>query len=554
MAIVSVTIAGNAAPLRNELNKADGLMNRFGGSMKAVAAVGTAAFAALGAGLAIATKAAAEDEQAFEQLRIAIKNTTGASDAMIRSIDEQILKMAIATGVADDQLRPAFGNLIRATGDAAKAQELLSTALDISTATGKPLEAVSIALSKAANGQVTALTRLGIPLDENAVKSKDFAAILGQLNETFGGAAAANADTFAGKMARLQVVFGEIVETIGAALLPLISNLATFILDKVIPAFDYVAGVVGPKLTEVFEFYADVIQKRVLPAIRDFLVPAIERMAGIFLEYVVPAIKTIAVPIFQGLADIFDKVAAKVRENRETFVRLGDMLEQVWGFVRDKLAPVLAVVLQGAFKVAGAAIGPFLDAVFKIIDVFTTVYSFVTKIAGKIVDVIVGLVNGVIDAINVMIDGFNALPAALRFGQTISPLGNITISNSSSGAPTVSTGSTPQFVDFRPGMPTVTAPMIGGGGGGETTGGGGGGGAGSRATAGPSLPVLYGPSPIESFTAESFMRAHEQMFGVMEIEVNVNGALATKAEIADGVYQALRVAQDLNGPLQLSIA
>lgn len=554
MAIVSVTIAGNAAPLRNELNKADGLMNRFGGSMKAVAAVGTAAFAALGAGLAIATKAAAEDEQAFEQLRQAIKNTTGASDAMIRSIDEQILKMAIATGVADDQLRPAFGNLIRATGDAAKAQELLSTALDISTATGKPLEAVSIALSKAANGQVTALTRLGIPLDENAVKSKDFAAILGQLNETFGGAAAANADTFAGKMARLQVVFGEIVETIGAALLPIISNLATFVLDKVIPAFDYVSSVVGPKLSEVFEFYADVIQKRVLPAIRDFLVPAIERMAGIFLEYVVPAIKTIAVPIFQGLADIFDKVAQKVRENRETFVRLGDMLENVWGFVRDKLAPVLAIVLRGAFKVAGAAIGPFLDAVFKIIDVFTTVYNFVTKIAGKIVDVIVGLVNGVIDAVNVMIDGFNSLPAALRFGQTITPLGNISISTSSTGAPTVSGGSTPQYVDFRGSMPTFTAPTFGGGGGGETTGGGGGGGGGSKAAGGAGGPMILGPSPMESFTAESFMRAHEQMFGVMEIEVNVNGALATKAEIADGVYQALRVAQDLNGPLQLSIA
>ncbi len=549
MAIVSITIAGNAAPLRNELNKADGLMGKFGGSMKAVAAVGTAAFAALAGGLAVATKAAAEDEKAFEQLRIAIKNTTGASEAMVKAIDDQILKMAIATGVADDQLRPAFGNLIRATNDASKAQDLLSTALDISTATGKPLEAVSIALAKAANGQFSALTRLGIPLDENSVKSKDFTAILGQLNETFGGAAAANADTFSGKMDRLRVVFGEIVETVGAALLPIISNLATFFLEKVIPAFDYISGVVGPKLTEVFQFYADVLQTKVLPAIREFLLPAIQRLAGIFLEYLVPSIKMIAIPIFQGLADIFDKVTQKIRDNRETFSRLGDMIAGVWAFVRDKLAPVLSVVLKGAFTIAGAAIGPFLDAVFKIVDVFTTVYSFITRIAGKIVDVIVGLVNGVIDAINVMIDGFNSLPAALRFGQTIGPIGRITMSGPSLNTPTTTGGSTPQFVDFRPGMPTVTTPTITGGGGGDTTGGGGGGG-GGRATA--AVSVLSSPA-IQTILPDYFM-ADPTTQAEMNITVNVNGALATQAEIADGVYQALRVAQDLNGPLALSIA
>lgn len=558
MALISVTISGNAAPLRNELDKAEGLFGKFGGTVTKVAAASAAAFAGVAAGLAIATKAAAEDQQSFEQLRIAIQNTTGATDAMVQAIDDQILKMAIATGVADDQLRPAYGNLIRATGDAAKAQDLLSTALDISAATGKPLEAVSIALSKAANGQVTALTRLGVPLDENAVKSKDFTAILEQLNETFGGAAAANADTFAGKIDRLKVVFGEVVETVGGALLPILSNAATFFLDKVVPAFQYFSDTVGPKLSEIVGNVASFFQDKLVPAVQEFVIPAFERMASIFLDYIVPAIKTIAIPIFDGLRAIFDKVVEKVRENRDSFQRIYDTYQTVFGFIRDKLAPVIGTVLTIAFDVAEKAIGPLIDGFFKFTDALGAVVRTVARIAGQIVDIVVGMVNTVIDGVNFLIKGFNALPDFLRFGVEISPIPNVNLQMPSFGGMDRGSGGTTWLAsENRGSMPTIT-PSIGGGGfgggGGGGSGGGGGAGGGARAVSPLTASDIANGNAIADFFSSGLDNPRVRGDAGLTVNVNVNQALATQAEIGDAVQQALRAANAVYGPLDFQVA
>jgi hypothetical protein len=124
-----------------------------------------------------------------------------------------------ATGVADDELRPALATLTRATGDLTEAQELLQLGLDISAGSGKSLEGISLALAKATNGNLGAFTKLGIPLDENIIKTKDFAAAQEVLAKQFGGASTVAANTFSGQMSRLRIVIGEAVESIGYAIL-----------------------------------------------------------------------------------------------------------------------------------------------------------------------------------------------------------------------------------------------------------------------------------------------------------------------------------------------
>jgi hypothetical protein len=130
--------------------------------------------------------------------------------------NEFIDDLRFATGVADDELRPAFQRLVTATRDAAKAQELLSLALDISVGTGKSLESVSLALAKAATGQASSLRRLGVPLSNAAVKSGNLVEITRELTQAFGGQAAAAAGTFAGQLARIQDGFEELIESFGA--------------------------------------------------------------------------------------------------------------------------------------------------------------------------------------------------------------------------------------------------------------------------------------------------------------------------------------------------
>jgi hypothetical protein len=170
-------------------------------------------------------KAAVEDEASQKQLAEALKNTTNATDAQVKATEDYITKQQLAFGVADTKLRPALANLARATGDVGKAQQLTNLAMDISAATGKDLETVSLTLAKAYNGNIGALTKLGIPLDENIKKTKDFNVVQDELVRLFGGAAKANTETYAGQLAIVTERVGELKESIGVALLPTMKTL-----------------------------------------------------------------------------------------------------------------------------------------------------------------------------------------------------------------------------------------------------------------------------------------------------------------------------------------
>lgn len=210
--------------LKSESGAATGPLGSLTGAMKGLAAGAAAAFSigAVADFMRDAAAAAIADEKSMVALATAMDNVgQGFANTGVESF---IKDMMLATGVADDELRPAFQRLVTATGDAAESQKLLQTALDVSAATGKDVVSVSQALARASTGQVSALTRLGIPLDANIVKTKDFGAAVDVLNQKFGGQAAAAADTYGGQLKRVQTAAAEAQETIGYALLDAVSN------------------------------------------------------------------------------------------------------------------------------------------------------------------------------------------------------------------------------------------------------------------------------------------------------------------------------------------
>ena len=226
------------------LDKADRETKTFSNKLDDALQKGAAAFLAVGAAagaMAIkigidAVKAAVEDEKAQKSLAITLKNTTKATDAQVKAVEDFIDKTARATGVADDQLRPSLDRLLRSTQDITKAQKLQTLALDISAGTGKDLATVTEALGKAYDGNLGALKRIGVPLDENIVKTKDFDAATKALSETFAGQADAAAETFAGRMARIKIAIDEAKEQLGQALLPLLERFAKFATEQLAPA------------------------------------------------------------------------------------------------------------------------------------------------------------------------------------------------------------------------------------------------------------------------------------------------------------------------------
>lgn len=203
------------------------------------------------AGLALFAKAAMDDQKSQTRLAQTLKNTTGATRDQIASVEDWISAQGRAFGVADDDLRPALEKLSTATGDITKAQGLASLAMDVSAGTGKSLESVSLALAKAYNGNVGGLGRLGIATKDAQGKTKTFAQIQDDLAKKFKGQAATAADTFAGRVQRFKVAISEAGETIGYALLPMLTRIAGVIVDDVIPWVGRAADKIGDFFTKL---------------------------------------------------------------------------------------------------------------------------------------------------------------------------------------------------------------------------------------------------------------------------------------------------------------
>lgn len=274
------------------LNKGSGEVEGFGGKIEKFGKVAAAAFAAAAAAAAAyatklaidGVKAAIEDEAAQVRLAGALEKATGATRDQIAVVEEQITKTALATGVADDQLRPALARLAISTGDTAKAQDLLNLALDVAQATGKPLETVANALGKAYDGNTSALGKLGIGLSAAELKTMSFTDVQGKLTDLFGGAAAANAETFQGRIARLKVAFDEAKESVGFALLPIIEKLISFVVNQVVPNLQKFASAFDP-IKQAIEDNREQFTK-LWAFIGDYVIPILTTLAGGALKVV----------------------------------------------------------------------------------------------------------------------------------------------------------------------------------------------------------------------------------------------------------------------------
>ena len=199
----------------------------------AVAAAASAAFAIKVGKDAV--KGAMEDQKQQVALATALRNVTGATDEAIAKTVEYLDKLELLVGVDNNQLIPSLQILTQATKDVTTAQNLQALALDISAGASKDLGSVSLALAKAVGGNVTALTKLGVPLDADAVKAKDLDAILNSLAATFSGQASQRAETFEFRINRLNLAFNQILDQLGYALIPVLEQLAITIQNEILP-------------------------------------------------------------------------------------------------------------------------------------------------------------------------------------------------------------------------------------------------------------------------------------------------------------------------------
>jgi hypothetical protein len=307
----------------------------------AFAAAGAAAVAYAGKLAIDGVKSAIEDEAAQAKLANTLRNVTKATDAQIKSTEEFILQTSLATGVADDELRPSLDRLTRATKDVDKAQKLQALALDISAGSGKSLQAVTEALSKAQEGNLAGLSRLGVGITRAELATLSFDDITAKLAGTFENQASKQADTFQGKLSRLQVAFDEGKETVGAYILTAITPLVETLVQKVIPAIADFTDNLGEKLRPVIQFLT---------------------------------------PITDGLRKAFNTVRDSLASNSEELKPLLNLFKAIAEFARDVLAPILAKTLGAAFKIIGTAISGLITGLASVVNFFNNLYNSIKRV------------------------------------------------------------------------------------------------------------------------------------------------------------------------------
>jgi hypothetical protein len=205
-------------------------------NMAKLSAAGVMAFEAIGAaavGIGVYSVIQANKlEDAHAALGRAFKNTGTNMDAQKDKVDAVNSKFE-KFGYTNAQTEDALQRLVSATGNVDGSFKAMGTAADIAKARHIDLDTATGLMAKTMAGNVTAAKRMGIAIPASVLAIKDPTekanAVLGILNDHFGGQAATAAKTFGGQMEATKARVQDLAAKLGEKLIPIIQNL----IDKI---------------------------------------------------------------------------------------------------------------------------------------------------------------------------------------------------------------------------------------------------------------------------------------------------------------------------------
>ncbi len=549
MALISVTISGNAGPLKKSLDESETRLGKFGNGLKKFGIAAGAAFAAAGAAAVVMGKQliAAGEAASTSNARIAqITESMGLFGTEAGKVTDRLVKLAEQTarntGVDQNAIKLTQAKLLTFAELAKTADEVggqfdraTKAAIDLAAAGFGEASQNAVQLGKALQDPIkgiTALARSGVTFTEaekarieTLVNSNQISEaqvlILEAIEKQVGGTAEATANA----SDKIKVAFSQVQESLGQALLPVFERFSNFLIDTVFPTLQRIG-------------------ERAIPVIRDAI------------SNTVDTIKRIAIPIFETFRDRIHEVTVVVQNNEEAFRSMRNFLADFVVFVRDRVAPNFDKLLGGSLAlVATRDIPKLINGFLKVAGVVAEVARAITAMVNATIDAMEILVNGVLDGVNFMIRQLNRLPFV-----DIPEIADVDFNPARSST---STSRLPGFlgsVDRLPSPAMVTPSIPGISLPGETGGGGGGGGGGagravggmsgiSTATGGLTLPTLeaYG-------TLESARLADVALLDVQpSINITVN-TVTTDADFPTKVVEALQTYNYIYGPAEIEVA
>ena len=369
---LKLSILGDIDNLKKNLDQGTTEVSTFGDKITKFGKIASAAFIAAGVAAAAyagkllvdGVKSAIEDEAAQAKLATTLQNVAGATDAQVAATEAYIQKQQLLFGLTDNDLRPSFERLVRATQDLDIAQQAQTLAIDIAAGSGKSLEAVSNALGKAYEGNTGALAKLGVGLSAAELKTMSMDEITAKLAGTFGGQASVQADTFAGKMARLQQGINEGKEAVGSYVLDALQPMLTLLVDNVIPTVIAFGSTLGEKLQPFVE--------NLIFVFKEYLIPFFTQWWSYVTDVVIPGIIGTFQPILEGLFKAFGYIADAIQKNSDKLEPFFTLIKNIGKFIQTVLAPIIGEVLGVALQIIGRAISIVIDLFANLVNIIDT--------------------------------------------------------------------------------------------------------------------------------------------------------------------------------------
>lgn len=252
--VLKVDIVTDSKGVGPGIDDADRKLSGFGANVRRHSTAIAGGLLALGAGAVAFGKSSVsaftEAEQSAARLDDAYKRFPATNDVTRKSFDDLNASLAKKTQYDDDATASGQAVLAQYKLTGTQLQELTPLLQDYAARTGKELPDAANTLGKALLGKGKALADVGIKFKDAGSVQANYTQLMGGLRTQVGGFAEKEGKTAAGQAKILGNQFGEVQETVGSKLVPVLTKLAGGLLTTI----DYVqrnSKVIGPLVAVV---------------------------------------------------------------------------------------------------------------------------------------------------------------------------------------------------------------------------------------------------------------------------------------------------------------
>lgn len=215
-----IRISGDVSSYSDALKAAEGETEDLSDTLNKVALASGVAFAALTAEVYLSVKAFNVEAQALDEVNQALQNQGIYSETLARRYRDVAEAIEAKTGVDSDQISMAQASAQALIGQTEITDDLTRAVVDFATRQKLDLNSAFGIVSKAINGNVTGLQKMGIVIDETGTKQQRLQQVTEALSLRYEGAAEAAAKA-QGSTVLLESAFGNLQKELGRRFAPI---------------------------------------------------------------------------------------------------------------------------------------------------------------------------------------------------------------------------------------------------------------------------------------------------------------------------------------------